>query len=325
MGGIGRYVGSLVALLVVTIWGVNFVMLKAALAQWDPLAFTFVRFLIMLALSLGVLWWSGQGGSAPLERSELGRVALAGLLGFTLYMLLSVVGIDRTTAFSNALLLAIAPLFTALFLSSLGAEAVSSRQWLAMLIAFGGVVLFLAEKAGDSINSASIGDLLCLAAAACFAAYAVVNRPLLARHSATRVTAWALALGSLPVLLVTAPAVTRQDWSRVSADGWLLLVWAATIPTYVCWSLWSWVNHRAGVGRSAMFLFLTPIVSGITSWLLLGERFGALKLGGALLTLGGLFLAQRATHQRQGSPAPSKGLAVKAIPRRSGAPQHGQR
>jgi drug/metabolite transporter (DMT)-like permease len=293
-GGIGRYAGELVALLVVAIWGVNFVMLKAALAQWDPLAFTFVRFLIMLALSLGVLYRTARGATKPLARTDVGRVALAGLLGFTLYMLLSIIGIDHTTAFSNALLLAVAPLFTALFLRSLGAERVSAQQWLAMLVSFAGVVLFLADKAGDGIGAASVGDLLCLAAAACFAAYAVVNRSLLVLYPAPRVTAWALSFGSLPVLLLTAPAVTKQDWSTVTTAGWLLLSWAAVVPTYVCWTLWSWVNHRDGVGRSAMFLFLVPIVSGLTSWLLLDEGFGFLKIGGALLTLAGLVLAHQA-------------------------------
>lgn len=294
-GGIGRYAGELAALLVVATWGVNFVMLKAALVQWDPLAFTFVRFLIMLALSLGVLQWTARGSTTRLARADVGRVALAGLLGFTLYMLLSIIGIDYTTAFSNALLLATTPLFTGLLLRGVGTERLNAQQWLGMLVAFTGVVLFLADKATDGIGSASAGDLLCLAAA-CFAAYAVVNRPLLARYPAPRVTAWALAFGSLPVLLLTAPAVTRQDWSAVTTDGWLLLLWAATVPTYVCWTLWSWVNHRAGVGRSALFLFLVPIVSGVTAWLLLAEGFGALKIAGALLTLAGLTLAHRAAR-----------------------------
>jgi drug/metabolite transporter (DMT)-like permease len=285
----------LVALLVVTIWGVNFVLLKEALALWDPLSFTFVRFVVMLALSLGVLFWTARGAMAPASAADRGRLALAGVLGFTLYMLLSIVGIDHTTAFSNALLLAVAPLFTALLLRGFGLESVSPRQWLAMLVALVGVVVFLADKAADGIGSASVGDLLCLAAAGCFAAYAVVNRPLLAQYPAARVTAWALVIGSLPVLLVTAPVALRQDWPAVTATGWLLLIWAATVPTYVCWTLWSWVNHRGGVGRSAMFLFLVPIISGVTSWLLLDEGFGVLKIAGTALTLVGLVLAQQVT------------------------------
>jgi drug/metabolite transporter (DMT)-like permease len=168
-----------------------------------------------------------------------------------------------------------------------------------MFVSFAGVALFLADKAAGGFGSAGVGDLLCLAAAGCFAAYAVVNRPLLVRYSASRVTGWALTFGSIPVLFVTAPAVSRQDWTVVTTVGWLLLLWAAVVPTYVCWTLWSWVNHRNGVGRSAMFLFLVPLVSGLTSWLLLDEGFGVLKIAGAALTLAGLMLAHGAVRPRR--------------------------
>ena len=298
-GSIERYATELVALLVVTIWGVNFVFLKAALDEWDPLAFTFVRYVGMLALSWGVVLALPRqpGGRRGVARADVGRVALAGVLGFSCYMLLSIVGLNYTTAFSNALLLAVAPLFVALLLRGLGAEQVSGRQWLALLVSLAGVVVFLSDKLADGVGAASAGDLISLAAAFFFAAYTVINRPLLTRYSAPRVTAWTLSAGSLPVLLIAAPSFATQDWSRVSALGWLLVVWAAVVPVYIAWTLWSWVNHRDGVGRASVFIFLTPLVGGATSWLLLDEGFGPLKAGGALLTLAGLALARRAARR----------------------------
>ena len=72
----------------------------------------------------------GRDAGAPLAiaRADLGRVALAGVLGFSFYMLLSIIGLDYTTAFSNALLLAVAPLFMALLLRGLGPETVSGAS-----------------------------------------------------------------------------------------------------------------------------------------------------------------------------------------------------
>ena len=46
-----RYRVDLTALLVVTIWGVSFPFRKAALAQFDVLPFTALRFLGMLLLA----------------------------------------------------------------------------------------------------------------------------------------------------------------------------------------------------------------------------------------------------------------------------------
>ena len=157
------------------------------------------------------------------------------------------------------------------------------------------MVVFLSDKAADGLGAASAGDLISLAAAGFFAAYSVANRPLLARYPAPRVTAWTLARQRAGVARHR-PGVRRARLVAVTALGWLLVVWSAVVPVYVAWTLWSWVNHRDGVGRASVFIFLTPIVGGVTSWLLLDEGFGPFKIGGALLTLAGLALARRAAR-----------------------------
>jgi drug/metabolite transporter (DMT)-like permease len=194
------------------------------------------------------------------------------------------------------------PMFTALLLLALGAEAIAPRQWAAMAVAFGGVALFLGEKVHSGWTSAGLGDLISLAAAGFFAAYNVVNRPLMARYPAAVVMAWTLTIGAAPVLLVALPWVPAEDWWAISPLAWLVVAWSTVMPVYVAWTVWAWVNHRDGVARTALFFYLTPIVGGVTAWLLLGERFGVQKLAGALLTIGGLVLARRATGQRVARP-----------------------
>jgi drug/metabolite transporter (DMT)-like permease len=54
-----------------------------------------------------------------------------------------------------------------------------------------------------------------------------------------------------------------------------------------------------------VFIYLVPIVGGVTAWLLLGERFGPLKVAGALLTLVGLALARRAAEHAKHAPRPA--------------------
>jgi drug/metabolite transporter (DMT)-like permease len=98
---------------------------------------------------------------------------------------------------------------------------------------------------------------------------------------------------NLPVLLFSVPATLGQDWARVSGAGWAGLVWSAVVPVYLAWSVWGWASARAGVARTAVFMYLVPIAGAAASWLLLGEAFGPLEVAGALLTLAGLALARR--------------------------------
>jgi drug/metabolite transporter (DMT)-like permease len=198
-------------------------------------------------------------------------------------------------------------MFAALLLRALRAETIAPGQWPAMAVAFGGVALFLGEKVRDGWTEAGLGDLVSLAAALFFAAYTVANRPLLARYPTPVVMAWTLTVGALPVLLAALPRLSKQDWGAISPTAWLVVAWSTAMPVYVAYTIWAWVSHRDGVARTALFVYLVPIVGGVTSWLLLDEGFGLQKVAGALLTIGGLVLARRAAGRRLARPRPDAG------------------
>jgi len=299
---------ALVALATAVVWGVNFPFLKIALAEVGPLAFLVVRYTLMLGIAWGVLAWQRRrsGMSIAVDPADYPRLALVGILGYSLYILLSIVGVSETTAFSNALLIALAPLFAALLLVAWRMERIAPSQFLGMLISVAGVMVFIADKALGGIGIGTLGDLVSLAAAFFYAAYTVAMKPLLARYPATVVTAYTLSIGSVPVLWLGAPALVAQDWGRLDAAGLAVIAWSAIFPVYAAWTAWSWATARAGVARTNVFLYLVPVVSGVVSYLLLGEPFGPLKLAGAALALSGLVLVRR-------TPAPAA-RAVQAEP-----------
>jgi drug/metabolite transporter (DMT)-like permease len=74
------------------------------------------------------------------------------------------------------------------------------------------------------------------------------------------------------------------------------LLWAALVSAFLGWLVWGWVNERRGVGRTAPLQYLMPLVAGLVAWLATGERFTAVKLGGAVVTLIGVALAQFSTR-----------------------------
>jgi drug/metabolite transporter (DMT)-like permease len=315
-----QYGGELAALLVVTIWGTNFVFMKASLQEFDVGTFVFLRYLGMLVLSWLIVYLSRRMKSdkavkptkVKISRKDFGRLALAGILGFSLYIPLSSVGLNYTTAFSTALLLGTSPLFASILLWLLRMEKVYSIQWVAMLIALAGVFIFVFDKLQVGIASASLGDLLSLAAAFFWAAYNVASKPLLNRYPATELTAYTLTIGSVPILLLTAPFLFGQDWSRVSLAGWGGLGWATFFPVYFAWTVWSWANRKVGVSRTTVFMYLVPIIGGATSWVLLGEEFGFLKIAGTALTILSLVVVRygvRKRTQQQVKPAAVQAIA----------------
>ena len=277
---------ELAAILVVSIWGVNFVFLKLALAQFDVVVFNLLRFGAMVLLGWLVLLWQKRRAdfSIRVERADLPRLALSGLVGFTFYITLSMVGVNLSTGFSAALLITTAPLWAALLLWALRLEKISRRRALGLAIAFLGVAVFVGQAGGR----AGLGDLVNLGAAFCYAAYNVINKPLNRKYPPTVLTAWTLTIGAIPVVLLSLPWLGRQDFGRVTAGGWEILAWSVVAPVYLAWTIWSWVSGKLGVSRTTAFMFLVPVVGGITAIALTGESFGVLKLAGAGLVLAGM-------------------------------------
>jgi drug/metabolite transporter (DMT)-like permease len=285
-------------LFVVVVWASTFVMTKQAFQELSPLAFAFVRFLGITLLAFGVLATSARAGKADWRicRKDLPRFAVVGLCGYSLYQLGFVLGLERTSPFSSSLLISTVPLFTLLLLSLLG-ERPPMRMWIGLSLALGGTVVFLLDKLGTPGSLA--GDLLSLGSAISFAAYGVLNRPLVKHYPTATYTAYTVLAGAVPLLAVSLPSALAQDWAEVSLGSWIVVAYMIVLPVYVAYIVWNWGIAHRGAATASSFTLLTPVASGILSVLTFGEQFDLAKLVGAGLVLLGLVGLQR-------RPAPTR-------------------
>ena len=103
-----------------------------------------------------------------------------------------------------------------------------------------------------------MGVLLGLGIAITWAGYSVGVKPLLARYSAYRVSAWVMILGAVPLALVSLAQLFGQDWGAITA-----LAWAATAYTLVIGLILANVTYftsieRVGAARASLYLNLQP-------------------------------------------------------------------
>lgn len=281
---------ELALLTVVLLWASTFVITKDAFERISPLAFAFIRFLLITILAFGVLAVRGRGSRRArywrIDRADLPRFVVAGVFGYTLYQLGFVLGLERTSPFSSSLLIAMVPLFTMLLVTLLG-DRPPPVAWAGLVVAIAGVVVFLSDRGG---GGSWAGNLISLGAAIAFATYGVVNRPLVARYPPETVSAYTTLAGSVPLLLVSLPAARAQDWGSLDASAWLVILYMVVLPVYVAYILWNWAIARRGVAIASSASLTVPVVSGILSALFFDEGFGFLKILGAALALLGLLL-----------------------------------
>ena len=202
------------------VWGVNYAVIKAALLQFQPMAFNGVRF-ALATVTIGLLL-RHRGTSLRMPREGLWRLALLGVLGNAVYQLLFIEGISRTSAANASLIMASSPMLVALLATALGRERLRRRGWLGVVLAVAGLTLVLSVQDLDGFTRVGLsGDLLVLAAATTWALYTVLASNVMARTSSLSATMVTFLSGTPVLLLMAVPSLVSQDWRRIGAMGWL--------------------------------------------------------------------------------------------------------
>jgi len=283
------------ALALILVWGANFSVQKAVFAVLSPGGFLFVRYLIM-PVAAAALLVAHYGTKWPkLPRRELLALLKLGVAGHLLHVGLVTYGIHWSTAFSSSLILACGPVFTLLILRWHGIEHLTRGQVVGVTVAVAGVLVFLSDKLLGGQWQAGGGDLTLLVAASFFSYYTVAAKPLIERHGGVVVMTYGVLLGSAPVVLVSLPAGLQVHWAEVPPLIWVGMLYAVLISAFLGWLVWGWVNAVRGVARTAPLMYLMPPVAALVAWLVTGERYTAIKLLGAAITLVGVAWAQFAS------------------------------
>jgi drug/metabolite transporter (DMT)-like permease len=279
-------------LFVALVWGINFSAAKFALADFHPLVFTVVRFSFAALFLIAVMLVNRE----PLfiERQDRFAIIRLGFIGITLYNVFFMYGLKYTSAANSALLISMSPLCGALINAALRRERIPFRTAAGLGLATTGVILIIGSHHGAPGLSASgmAGDILTLCATFTWALYTVSAKPLLAKYSALKVTAYGMAAGSILLLPVSVPGLAGQHWTGITGLSWLAAAFAAFIAAGVAYVFWYEGVKRIGVIRTMVYHYLMPFAAVLFAALVLGEKITLLQICGGISILAGIYLVQ---------------------------------
>jgi drug/metabolite transporter (DMT)-like permease len=274
-------------LYVVTAWALNAILAKQAIAQMNPLAFTFLRFLVMTPLAFALA--RAIDGRVHVERRDVPALVGGGICGFGAYQYFWIVGLAHTTAFATALIGALSPIFTLIAVALLGHERVGIGRFTGAAIAFAGIAIF--EGAFNGLANAHTGDVLVLGSALVFAGYNVISARLSKRYGHMELLALNMSVGTLLLIPGGLPALVHTDLTALGWDVWWRLIYATLFPILLTYPVWTYGIARAGAGKGSIFGFLVPVITGVLSVPLLHAVFRGYELLGACVCLGGMLIA----------------------------------
>ncbi|BBE77675.1 MULTISPECIES: O-acetylserine/cysteine exporter [Phytobacter] len=279
---------GLLALLVVVVWGLNFVVIKVGLHNMPPLMLAGLRFVLVAFPALLFI-------ARP-------KVPLRLLLGYGLTIsfgqfafLFCAIKFGMPAGLASLVLQAQA-FFTIILGAGVFGERLQGKQLAGIALAvFGVLVLIEASLSGQHIPM--IGFALTLAAAFSWACGNIFNKKIMSHSSRPPVMSlvvWSALIPIIPFMVASlvfeGPASMRQSLVSIDLTTILSLVYLAFVATIVGYGIWGSLLGRYETWRVAPLSLLVPVVGMASAALLLGESLSLLQLGGAVLIMAGLYI-----------------------------------
>jgi drug/metabolite transporter (DMT)-like permease len=281
---------ELMLLATVTIWAFNFTVTRYAVTHgFEPLAYSALRFSAAATIVSGITL--GFERTLRFRRRHAFLLVGASFVGIFVNSVSFMYAIDLTNASTVALIFGSLPIVTAIFAYVLGVERLHRRFWIAAAISFVGVALVAAGSA-SGVSGNLLGDFLAFVAAATWGFYAVAIVPLLRRYSVWRISAGALIVGAVPIVITAIPQLLDQDWD-LEPLVWGAFTFAVLGPLVLTNFLWFSAIERVGPSRATLVTNLQPFLAALFAVALLSEELTWLQVAGGIAIGLALVLARR--------------------------------
>ena len=277
--------------LVIIAWGANLSVIKVALREFPGQSLNALRMILAAAAFLVVLARTSPATTRGIARADWRRVAFLGVVGGTLYQLLFLAGVPRTSVANAGLIFGLSPVVISLMSAAVGHERLPWTRWAGGALSVVGLY-FVVGHGVDFSGQTLRGDLLMLGGVLCWATYSVASQPILKRHSPLIVIALTFSVGAMLYVVVMTPILANVDWRSISAFSWFLMLSSAVLALNVSYWIWYTGLKRLGGSRTSVYSYLTPIVAIIVAAIWLGEPISFNQVAGAAAIFAGLIITR---------------------------------
>lgn len=270
------------------IWGSSFLLIAEALEGLTPGTVTLGRVSIG-AITLVVIR-SIRGDAKPIEREDYGSVLLLSLLWVAVPFTLFPLAQEHINSAVTGLLNGATPVFAGIVSALLVKVVPKGTQLAGIAAGFVGIVLISLGSSGGGSTEVR-GVLMVLGATVCYGFAVNLASPLQAKYGPINVMTMMLVLATLWVLPFGLFSLSDNDWSLGPIAA---VIFLGAVGTGIAYWIMASLVGRVGSVRASFITYLIPVVSLTLGVLLRDDTVTLLAIVGAVITIGGAFMASLA-------------------------------
>ncbi len=282
-----KYIGHFLAFSSVFLWSVLYVSVKILLEYLNPLELLFIQFLIGYIFLLLL-----KPKYTKYNIKEELLFACAGLSGITVYNLFLNLSMEYTSPSHVSIIIATAPLFTALIAFIFKLEKINIKFFIGFILALAGIIILNLKDFVFLFNI--LGNLFALISTLGWAVYAIfVIRITHISPDIITTTRKILFYGIICIL----PSFYFLDFSPdfyifLQKDILINMLFVALFASAICFIMWNKATLLIGAIKTNIYVYLTPAITMITSFIILKDAITLYALLGMLFILLGVFIAE---------------------------------
>jgi drug/metabolite transporter (DMT)-like permease len=253
-------------------------------------AVTVIGFRMMFSMPFFVVLALVQMRRGPaLSWADRWRIVGMGLVGYYLSSFLDFLGLQYITAGLERLILFLTPSFVLLISAKVLHKKITFREWLALLVAYTGIVLVFLHDLRFGGSNVMLGALLVLGSALAYAVYLILSGEMVYRIGALRLVSYAMCVSSVACIgqfFIIHPASYLVQPLPVYGLSLINAVFCTIFPVVLTMV----AVKRIGAATTSQAGMIGPVSTLFLGVWFLGEPLTAWQLAGTGFVLGGIYL-----------------------------------
>ncbi|MHD0396308.1 DMT family transporter [Staphylococcus simulans] len=274
----------------ILLWASAFPAIKLALQDFKAEQLSSLRLFIAAIILCGIS--IVKKVSFP-HIKDIPFILLLGFCGFTVYHVALSIGEYYVSAGVASLIVSTTPIFSALLATFFLKEKFSKLAWLGSIIAFIGVA-FISLGNGDQRSAVLFGIVLILIASLGESVYFSFQKSLLDKYGFFPLTVYTIISGALFMMIFLPSSFNALEHAHMNTM--IAVLYLGIFPTVLPYIALAYTIQKVGVSDATISLYLTPAVSLLLAYLLLGEIPTRIAILGGIITLIGVAITSTYTE-----------------------------
>jgi drug/metabolite transporter (DMT)-like permease len=274
------------------IWGLNFTVIKASLAEIDPYSFNSIRFVLASLFMWAIIikrksWFT-------IDKKDIIPLITLGLIGNLFYQWLFIIGINLTYAANAAVMLGTIPIWVAISSHLFSLEMLNRLKTIGVFLGFAGVaiIIFYGKNPVSFGSDNFTGDITIIFAAVVWALYTIFSKKHLTRYTPVQYSAMMTSVGAISLTLLAIPHFGETDWEAVSLAAFGGAFFSGLLAIGLAYLIWNNGIKVVGAVRSSTYQNLVPVIGLISGVMILGENLELLQYVGAAIVIAGILITR---------------------------------